>query len=125
MNAQENVVANINASVADLKFEDIKLIKAVGSAMLGVVSVSNKDELVLKGIACTGMPKKEDFTKLFTALVLDEAEGISVNNPQNTTTLDMKNPQRLAFAGAHAEFVVALEMRENQLTKIALADLLK
>lgn len=120
----DNKTAKTLNNIADLKFEDIKLIKAAGSAMLGIIESRGEGELKFKGINCVEMPREEEFTKLFTALIVDEADGITIDNPQNTTTLDMKAPQRLAFAGAHAKFVVALSMRDNQLTKMALKQLL-
>lgn len=123
MTTAKSSVNNNNSNIADLKFDDIKLIKAAGSAMLGIVSKTD-GELKLKGINCNEMPGKQEFTQLFTALVTNEAKGITIDNPQNTTTLDMNATQLLAFAGAHAEFMVALSMRDTQLTKIALKHLL-
>lgn len=124
MTTAKNVKAATSVNIADLKFDDIKLIKAAGSAMLGVVEKRESSELKFKGITCSEMPGKAEFTKLFIALATEEAKGITVDNPQNTTTLDMNATQRLAFAGAHAEFMVALSMRENELTKVALGRLL-
>ena len=120
----EQQAANPFALIAALKFEDVKLIKAAGSAMLGIVTKQSETEFKITGIACGEMPCERDFIKLFTDISTGDAKGVTVGNPQNTTTLDMAAAQKMAFAGAHAKFLVALEMRENALTKVALGNLL-
>lgn len=111
-------------TIETLTFEDVKLLRISGANLIGIEESRDSSTLKFKGVSCSEAPDKSKFVELFTALVTNEARTITVDNPRNTSTLDMNSTQRLAFAGAHAEFVVAMSMRESELTKIALKGLL-